>query len=228
MDWNRSGTDEVTTTKIYCNYGAAGKDLYAYAWTDAKVNKEFPGVKMVDEGLGLYSYELSYDYSNLLFVEYKNNAEVAKSDDLTVTATIRESTPCYNFSTKAWGTVPQLEDLSAFGYYLVGSFNDWKDRLAYGMAEHADTAEGHHEGRKYYDITNVSLKAGDTLKVHKLEGDGWLSNSSTWEDCGFTLDNDGNIVISETGMYTITLWPTNETEATPNANPVSLTKLPQA
>jgi len=197
FDWNSNGTGEVSTSTVYFNYGSAGKNIRCYAWTASKVNAEYPGAAMTDLGNGLYSYELSMDYSKLLFVDYTGNTEVYKTADLELTTTARTQTPCYTKTNEggSWGVVPTVLEA---GYYLVGSINNWTPSAEYKLTQDSETPAE-------YAIEGVQLSAGSTLKVRNADGSDWKTSSGVWEGCGFTLDGDGNIVIAAAGVYTVHL-----------------------
>ena len=103
-------------------------------------------------------------------------------------------------------------------YYLIGGFNSWTtEDDAYKLAK--VTVD-------HYQITDVDFDAEDTLKVYwpngETEVDKYIANASTWDECGFTLDEDGNLVVTEAGRYTVDLWFNDESYETNNH--VTLTK----
>ena len=202
MNWNSSGTDEVSASKVYFNYGTAGKKAYLYAWTASKVNGQYPGVLMTDDGNGLYSLDLSLEYSDLLFVVKNGDNEEYKSADQQLTSTMRTQTPCFNRSGANWTAKSETLDP---GYYLVGSINAWTPSAQYKLTQ--DSTE-----TNVYRIENIQLAAGDKIKVRDNTGEHWYGTTApselepqggVWTDCGFTTDSDGNIIISEAGVYTI-------------------------
>ena len=89
-------------------------------------------------------------------------------------------------------------------YFLIGGFNGW-------TAEDADYKLTKVTGNQY-QITGVELLAGDTLKVFwpdgETEPERYFSNAS--EGDGYTLDVDGNVVISTSGTYTINFYVESE------------------
>ena len=84
-------------------------------------------------------------------------------------------------------------------YYLIGSMTNWnEEELSYALTK---VAEGE------YKIENVALEEGDQFKVFKPgETAEYFTNASTWENCFFTLGDNNNIVVSETGVYSITFY----------------------
>ena len=97
-------------------------------------------------------------------------------------------------------------------YYLVGDYNGWEpdegDRLTKLSYDH-------------YQITDIALEKDDLLIAYWHECDEIISNTSTWDDCGFELD-EGMLVILEDGTYTVDLWFNNQSYET--GNHITLTK----
>ena len=83
-------------------------------------------------------------------------------------------------------------------YYLVGTFNNWTASSAYALTLKAGTVNT-------YEKKGISLTQGTALKVVSSDNV-WYSNASTWEDCGFTLDNVNNIVLNESAEYNIEFY----------------------
>ena len=183
MDWNAfGGQDEVQASTVYFR-ATAGKATYCYAWTDGKVNADYPGKAMTELQEGYYSYELSYDYEDLLFVQIDNEQELNKTADLQITNAIRTQTPCYDktLQTPAWVAAPTFENLNK-DYYLVGTFNGWQARNAYGLTVDAQDAN-------HYRIEGVTVEAGAEMKIRSADGANWYDNGS------------GNFVINDAGVY---------------------------
>lgn len=103
-------------------------------------------------------------------------------------------------------------------YYLTGSFNEWATT---GLTQELLKVEDNH-----YRISNVEFAADVKFKVYSPEETKYYSNDSTWADCGFTLDEDKNIIVSSQGTYTIDLhldglnnnFVTLEKQAAPKTN----------
>ena len=87
-------------------------------------------------------------------------------------------------------------------YYVLGSFNDWKASDEFKMSVDA-------KNPNHYVLKEVSLVKDDKFKVN--DGENWFTNKSAWEDCGFTLDDEGNVVVSESGVYTVNLFVVDNT-----------------
>ena len=97
-------------------------------------------------------------------------------------------------------------------FKVVGSMNDWK--YSEGIALVFDT--------DHFKTAATALAEGAKFKLFDNTGDaGWRSNQSEWQGCGFTLDNDGNIVVSTAGTYVINFYPN-----TTNGNYVTLVAQP--
>ena len=90
------------------------------------------------------------------------------------------------------------EDPVADGYYLAGSFSDWEAKAAYKLTVDAVDANK-------YSISDVTFAAEEKLKV-RTEANEWISNAETWKNCGFTLDEEGNVVVTEAGTYDVDFY----------------------
>lgn len=96
-------------------------------------------------------------------------------------------------------------------YFLIGSFNNWnKDALTqqFNLVQEGE-----------YRLSNVEFNAGDEFKVYCVEEDAYYSNDSTWDNCGFTLNSNKNIIVTDAGIYTINFYVEGE-----NNNHVTLEK----
>ena len=110
----------------------------------------------------------------------------------------------FNKDGKMYYSLPVQEKV----YKVVGILNG-VDKWAYanGLELTKDSANENH-----YSVSGVELKAGDKLKVHDGEEgpEHWFTSSNPWTDCGFTVDNEGNVVISNAGTYTISFYLVGE------------------
>ena len=86
----------------------------------------------------------------------------------------------------------------AAGYYLVGTHNSWTTDNTSKMT--VDPEDSNH-----YSISGVELAAGGKLKV-RTAGSEYYSNAGLWNGCGFTLDEEANIVVTTAGTYTINFY----------------------
>ena len=120
-----------------------------------------------------------------------------KSADQAITSEIRQQTPSFNKDAATWGTKPDASLTAA--YYLKGSFNGWAASAEWALSLEAGETD-------VYSIAGVNLPAGAKLKVWARQGQTqWYSSASTWDNCGFTIDGEGNIVVTEQGVYTVGL-----------------------
>ena len=117
-----------------------------------------------------------------------------------------------SYPVSEWVEFPEIiVDPTGASYYLVGSHNAWATAKS-SMMSYDSTVEGH------YYVNNLSLEAEGKLKVTDGNG-GWFSCASTWDNCGFTLDGENNIVVSESGIYTVHFYLNGE-----NGNHIVLEK----
>ena len=84
------------------------------------------------------------------------------------------------------------------GFFLAGDHNSWAANAAGKM-----TVDPQDSNK--YSIADVELAAGGKLKV-RTAGQDWYSNAGTWTGCGFTLDDDANIVVTAAGTYTVDFY----------------------
>ena len=80
-------------------------------------------------------------------------------------------------------------------YSLVGTFNNW----TVGQNKLLNTDDDNH-----YTLTGVVLMEGSKIKV--TDGTAWYGNESPWSGCGFEVDTEGNVVLSQGGTYTIDFY----------------------
>ena len=99
------------------------------------------------------------------------------------------------------GDTPQPEN----AYFLVGTFNNWQINNGYKFALEEGSADK-------YVLNDIQIAAQDELKVRNpsLGDNGWYTNASPWDDCGFTLAENGNIIVSEAGKYTVEFYLNGE------------------
>ncbi len=96
-------------------------------------------------------------------------------------------------------TIEKTAELPASQYYLIGSFNSWsQEDTTYPLT----LVEGN-----VFKYANFVVESEIQFKVLKVTGNAkeLITNASTWADCGFTLGENNNIVVSEAGKYNIVL-----------------------
>ena len=211
MDWNASETTPIAETSTIYVAKDSGADLYCYAWDESGKNAEWPGVKMNDMGNGYYSYELKVNFKNVIFnissqdQSTKEWSTSWQTVDLAIGSDQLGTKPTFKPNTTTteegkydgvWQAKPDPE-LTA-DYYLVGDKKgDWMPVKANAMAKIADN---------HYQIEGVSLLANELIKVTNPNRTVWYSNESTYDNCGYTLDASGNIIVKEAGTYTVDLY----------------------
>lgn len=84
-------------------------------------------------------------------------------------------------------------------YYVAGSFNNWSKLDNYELVQDS-------QDTNKYVLENVDLIADDALKVRN---GAWYSNESTWEGCGFYINLEGNVCVSQSGTYNIVFYLTS-------------------
>ena len=91
------------------------------------------------------------------------------------------------------------DDAVALDYYVVTDADSWAKnetaKLAYDSVNNK------------YTISGFALAQDQKIKViDSSDSPEWYGNASVWDNCGFTLDGDNNLVISEAGNYTIDFY----------------------
>jgi len=218
FDWNKAN-DDILTNRIYTNVDTTN-DVYVYAWKDGGTEKErnaaFPGIKVLGDVNKNYAYDLSQTFDRVIFSQYNGTEKVVQSKELAITNDIRNYTPVFHWDGTAtggvWGVLTNKSMTK--DYYLLGSINNWKvNNDDWGMTVEEGKAD-------HYSIADVALDAGDLIKVRNRNGSEWLSCASVWTGCGFSIDSNKNLVITDAGTYTVNLWLNPST----TGNYISLTK----
>ena len=207
FDWGK-GTDVLDKATYYAT-GFAGTP-YAYAWSTSQAgtqeNAKFPGVRMTEvaKGSGVYSVEIPTTFKNVIFSyddDYDDETNRQQSGDIVIASAFSG----YNLfrytgtGEGAKGTFDNFDpaDVKVPTYYLVGTFNEWAQLDQYKMNAVAATDDE-------YEIT-LELAAGAKLKVVESLSNTWYDDESTWDNCGFTLDDEHNIVVTAAGNYKVHL-----------------------
>ncbi|MDO5124634.1 MAG: starch-binding protein, partial [Eubacteriales bacterium] len=82
---------------VYCENAAGWSEVYCYMWTGGNNNGTWPGQKMTKGENNLWSYQVTGDWSNIIF----NNGSGDKTADLSYPG----NGSCFNNSSKEWTTV---------------------------------------------------------------------------------------------------------------------------
>ena len=91
------------------------------------------------------------------------------------------------------------------GYYLVGQqLTNWQVDIDYTLTKDMEDAN-------HYYINDLPLDGGYTLKVYDANNDAWLSNESTYPNCGYSIDESGNVVVTNSGTYTVSFYINSDT-----------------
>ena len=195
---------DVVTTKLGTgNMKSMAGAVTAYNTANTQPIDVVLGAKITHEDLTAAGYELGetvYTYGN------DSTANDRKLLVLSASKTRAEYLAFVEYMDANWLYVPEPD------YYLIGSFNEWNvEDLTYKLTK--VEAES-------YKYENLTLKAGETLKVFTPgETATYYTNASTWTDCGFTLGENNNIVVSVGGIYTVNFFVVGE-----NDNHVTLEK----
>jgi hypothetical protein len=200
LNWDHDSNGQTIaqgTTVYYKPSGAKDGEVYVWAWGGKSANADdFPGVAMTKGEDGIYHYTIDEAYDNFI-LSYNDNDGVNHQTDDFETDDIQGANVYFNGTN--WTTIPT--GLTA-AYYLVGSFNGWDCAQAYALTESSTAG--------VYEIANVSLTEGQKLKVRTgptAAEEHWYGCDSTWDNCGFTIDGEKNVVVSTTGTYTVHFNP---------------------
>lgn len=217
FDWG-VGTGAITARTLYATGFASTPRVYA--WNGSSINHEWPGVEMtpVAGAAGYYTAQVNTQYTSVIFSDATN-----QSGDIVIASSFTDGKNLFTYdgtSGDAKGTFSVMGDVKEPEFYVIGDFtgvspdywtvdDDYKMTLKSGETD-------------IYRLANVTLAAGAKFKViENALSKQWYSNESTWDDCGFTLDSDGNIVVTAAGTYTIDFDLTPEYQ---NGNYIVLTK----
>lgn len=83
-------------------------------------------------------------------------------------------------------------------YYLMGSFNDWTAKEQYKFAATEDSNK--------FVLEEVSLQKGFIMKANELSSGAWYGVAKTYENCHFTIGENGNAIVSDTDTYDVYLY----------------------
>lgn len=203
FDWG-AGTDVATTTTLYATGFDGTPNLYA--WTGATQNAAFPGVAMkeVVAGSGVYTAEIPATMQNVIFSyddNYSDENNRQQSGDIVV-ATSFAGVNMYTYDGEtgaAKGTFSTYDptEVKVPTYYVVGDFTNpaWSALEANKMTV-VENKTDEFEG-------TVTLTGGAKIKVFEQLHNMYYGCDTTWENCGFTLDNDGNLVVTAAGTYRV-------------------------
>ena len=204
-------------TPIYLNangiFDNDGAVPFVHAFGDPTNHQDTQMTLVAGQSM-IYSAEISGDYENVIFVRMPNGStaldwetawnqtkdeDAAYGDHNMFTITGYDE----GFLTGTWGTFdPEVVYTLPADYCLVGTFNNWTvGDQNYGMTK---VESGH------YRLTNVDLEQGDAVKVVDKTGTHWFANANTYDNCGYTLVDDGyggkNMSLNETATYTIDFY----------------------
>lgn len=212
MNLNKAAEGDYTTaSKVYLRQAISSNEaMYCYAWSDNNKNAAWPGVEMTYEAtMELWSYDLKTEFTNVIFsiqnIEGEEPVTTWQTVDLTVDHAALVENPVFTPGSAGedgkysgtWGKLPDPDIVK--GYYVVGdkkgSWSPAKENLM--------TMEVGNE--KHYSI-DLSLDANEKIKVTNESKTVWYSSVSTWDDCGFTIDGEGNVVVTTAGNYTVNLY----------------------
>lgn len=203
FDWG-AGTNVATTTTLYATGFAGTPNLYA--WTGATQNAAFPGIPMKEvlAGSGVYTAEIPVSMQNVIFSyddDYSDDFNRQQSGDIAV-ATSFATANMYTYdgtTGDAKGTFSTFNpsEVKVPTYYVIGDFTDptWVALEENKMTAKAGTTD-EFEG-------TVTLTSGQKIKVFEQLHNMYYGCDTTWTDCGFTLDTDGNLVVTTGGTYTV-------------------------
>lgn len=217
VDWNHDTTGQPvasSTTVYYKPTLSSGDKVYCYAWKDKTPNADWPGQEMTLESDGVYSYTInttSFDKFILCYGQDDTYTK-ARETDFAITEVVGANN-YWNGTT--WTTRPAADPTLTADYYIVGDMaaSDWGCNATYAMTEMTEGADHTDDaGNNKYMATGVVFAAGQKIKIRNNSNranEEWYSNVGTWEGCGFTLDLDGNVVVTAAGTYTVYLLRTS-------------------
>ena len=210
IDWDHDPTGQTvasSTTVYYKPTIGEGDKVYCYAWKGKVPNADWPGIEMNLESDGVYSYVINTTNFDHFILCYGKDGTYTKAQeaDFLVSEVVGED----NFwDGDEWTTRPVADPTLTADYYVVGNFgtSGWACKADYAMTPDADTKDD--DNNPTYVKTGLALTAGQKLKVRNNSNNAneeWYTNVSVWGEL-FTLDDEGNVVISANGTYTVRLY----------------------
>jgi hypothetical protein len=211
----------VTYSTIYFTDNKEWGEVYIHCWTAKGDVTEWPGAKMEfafvnGEGENVFKYELPSNAIGMVFTNGKSGDALKQ----TVDATVAEETNAWYISGKdnagkytlgTWTAVPPTEAPSteaptekifADGYYVIGSYADWKLE---NLTDADLLAETNVKG--LYSVVKT-FRDGDMIKVVKVEGNKIVKWFKEGMDNEYVLTDEGN----KTGECTVYFRPEGNSE----------------
>lgn len=208
VDWDHDTNGQTITESELVYYKPSvgeNEDAYLYAWKGKAYNAEYPGVKMSKDADGYYYYEINTTLFDHFILSYGNGTEAGNTKAREADFAITELDGVNNyFNGTEWAKKPAADPTLVADYYVVGDMNSWLCNSAYALTEVENAKETE------YKSAVLTLAAGAKLKVRTNSNEAeahWYSSVSTWENCGFTIDNEGNVVVTAAGNYEVHFYP---------------------
>ena len=82
-------------------------------------------------------------------------------------------------------------------YYLVGIGDKWGTSDGIALTKVSDIN---------YKAENVVMAAGENIKITDGTTAGWWGVAEPYTDCGWTVGDGGNCVVTAAGTYTVNFW----------------------
>ena len=82
-------------------------------------------------------------------------------------------------------------------YFLKGDFNTWTASNEYKLTKVTDNQ---------YQLTGVEIQAGQAMKAYRPNPETWFGVYEAYEDCGWTVGDENNCVVTAGGIYTVDLY----------------------
>lgn len=145
-----SGGSSSGAYSIYCQDDAGWSTVYCYMWNDGNdSNAAWPGIKMTNLGDGVWEYNYSKKYANVIF---NIGSDSSKTADLTVPSEIS----IYNNKTNAW------EPYSSSPVKISSFISSIQSPAYTGCSIKLTTVAKSAEGSLYYKYT-VSGPTGESV-----------------------------------------------------------------
>ena len=184
--------------------------VYAHCFRsdNTQITTVWPGIQMSNVSGNLYSVGVPEIYNRIIFDNNYGSQTGSMEIDIDSTPYFRLKANDSNRS--GWYTSDQYRMLASGGWYLIGKLNgteNWTSSPDTYMVSDDESGSGNHA------VWIAALKKGD--KVKAIHGNDILDNTMLKSadvavDGVYTIDGDGNAVVTYDGTYTVYLSSTSE------------------
>ena len=153
-------------------------NVYVYYWSSSGTKPNWPGKKM-EQGNAVWVADIPKDATGVIF---NNGAALNTKQTVDITSGIQNNA---QWVIKTTTTDGKYEVEEGPTYYLVGTPTDWGRQSGYALSLNRAAT-----GEVQYQLSGVSLSAGDELKISDTKSK-WYPGSSDAVTGNYTVTADG-------------------------------------